>query len=159
MNLRDLTLHEFMVPDITRIYATWHYTNLRDLTLHEFTRPAITQIYGTWLEIKFIPVCPSVCMSVRLSMPHLVSLICRKTPVNLSWKQGHLCSMDTFFHFFPCHWLYYFLWLMVITSCVIITVILSKKGKYYFMLISISKIYFPSIMMRSPSEKTLYGHH
>ena len=44
----DLTLHEFMRPDITRIYMTWHYTNSRDLyitrnlcdlTLHEFTWP------------------------------------------------------------------------------------------------------------------------
>ena len=46
-NSRDLTLHEFMRPDITRIYATWIYTNLNDLTLGEFTRPAITQIYAT----------------------------------------------------------------------------------------------------------------
>ena len=60
-------------------------------------------------KLSLSHVCPSVCMSVCLSMPHLVSLICRKTPVNLSWKQGHLCSMDTFFHIFPCHWLYYFL--------------------------------------------------
>ena len=47
MNLRDLTLREFTVPDIARIYATRHYMNLRDLTLREFMGPDITWIYGT----------------------------------------------------------------------------------------------------------------
>ena len=44
------------VMSLTRIYATWHYTNLGDLTLHkfcdltlhEFMRPDITRIYMTW---------------------------------------------------------------------------------------------------------------
>lgn len=30
-------------------------------------------------------------------VPHLISLICRKIPLHLRWKQGHLCSMGTFF--------------------------------------------------------------
>jgi hypothetical protein len=37
-----------MQPDLTRIYATWLYMNLRDLTLREFTVPDIARIYVTW---------------------------------------------------------------------------------------------------------------
>jgi hypothetical protein len=48
-NLRHLTLREFTVPDIARTYGTWHYTNLRVLTLHKFTRADITRIYAACL--------------------------------------------------------------------------------------------------------------
>jgi hypothetical protein len=47
--LHDLTLHDFMRPDFTQLYATWLYTTLRNLTLHDFTRLDFTQLYATWL--------------------------------------------------------------------------------------------------------------
>ena len=48
-----------MRPAITLIYATWLYKNLRNLTLHEFIgpdlrefkRPDITRIYAAWPRI------------------------------------------------------------------------------------------------------------